>query len=156
MHQPRHHQQPHPEHQPTIAELERLAADAPDDAGALVRLANAYWLDGRGPEVVGDLAIRARTLDPANRAAWHLWALTEANPRERVGRWKAVTEQFPTDDLARAALADNAASLAGAEHDYDALDLAIVTYEQLLSTADRPEQRDALSQAVQTLKGWKF
>jgi len=141
---------------PTIAELERAAQDAPDDAQTLVRLANAYWLEGRGPEVVGDLAMRARTLDPANRGAWHLWALAESNPRDRTERWRQVTVQFPADDLARANLADNAAALAGAEHDYQALDLAIETYEQLLQTATHPDQKNALTTAVTTLKGWRF
>jgi len=145
-----------PSDPPSIAELERLAAEHPGDASALVRLANAYWLDGRGSDVVGELAVRARTLDPSHRGAWHLWALAEPNPRDRVARWRQVTEHFPSDDLARAALADNAASLAGAEHDYEALDLAIATYEQLLQTAQLPEQRSALEQAVTTLKKWRF
>lgn len=141
---------------PLTAELERIAAERPDDASALVRLANAYWLEGRGPDVVGEIATRAKSLDPSNRGAWHLWALAESNPRKRVNRWQQVTEHFPEDDLARAALADNAASLAGAEHDYAALSLAIATYEQLLKTATQPEQRQALEQAVKTLKGWRL
>ena len=37
-----------------------------------------------------------------------------------------------------------------------ALDLAIATYEQLLQTAQHPEQRRALEQAVTTLTGWRF
>lgn len=139
----------------TTEALERLSAERPDDAGLLVRLANAYWLEGRGPDVVQTLAERARTLDPTNRAAWHLWALAEPAPRARVARWQRVAEQFPQDDLARAALADNAASLAGAEQDRDALALAIRTYEQLLETASLPEQRQALDQAISTLKSWR-
>lgn len=139
-----------------IADLERAAAEKPDDAQALVALANAYWLAGSGPEVVSDLASRAMAADPANRAAWHLWALSEPDPRQRVARWQQVSARFPTDDLARANVADNAAALAGAEHDYDALDLAIATYEQLLSTAEQREQRAALDTAIQTLRAWKF
>jgi tetratricopeptide (TPR) repeat protein len=141
---------------PSIADLERAAAEKPDDARTLVALANAYWLSGSGPEVVGDLASRAIAADPDNRAAWHLWALAESNPRERVARWQQVSGRFPTDDLARANVADNAAALAGAEHDYDALDLAIATYEELLRTADQPTQRDALDTAIRTLRRWKF
>jgi len=76
--------------------------------------------------------------------------------RARVTRWQQVSARFPTDDLARANVADNAAALAGAEHDYDALDLAIATYEQLLSAAERPEQREALDTAIRNLKGWRF
>jgi tetratricopeptide (TPR) repeat protein len=139
-----------------IADLERAAAEKPDNAQALVALANAYWLAGSGPEVVSDLASRAMAADPANRAAWHLWALSEPDPRQRVARWQQVSARFPTDDLARANVADNAAALAGAEHDYDALDLAIATYEQLLSTAGQREQRDALDTAIRTLRAWKF
>ncbi len=139
-----------------IPDLERAVAETPDDATALVALANAYWLTGRGPEAVGELASRAIAADPENRAGWHLWALTESNPRQRVVRWQQVSERFPTDDLARANVADNAAALAGAEHDYDALDLAIATYEQLLVTAEHREQRDALDTAIRNLKGWKF
>jgi len=140
----------------TLADLERAAAENPDDAQVLVALANAYWLAGSGPEPVSDLASRAMAADPANRAAWHLWALAESDPRQRVARWQQVSARFPTDDLARANVADNAAALAGAEHDYDALDLAIATYEQLLSTAEQREQRDALDTAIRTLRAWKF
>ena len=140
----------------SIPDLERAADEKPDDAQALVALANAYWLAGSGPEAVSDLASRAMAADPANRAAWHLWALSEPDPRQRVARWQQVSARFPTDDLARANVADNAAALAGAEHDYDALDLAIATYEQLLATAEQHEQREALGTAIKTLKGWKF
>ena len=136
--------------------LERAVQERPEDASALVALANHYWLIGAGPDVVGELASRAIASDPANRAGWHLWALAESNPRERVTRWQQVSKRFPQDDLAKANLADNAASLAGAEHDYDAVDLAIVTYEELLANAQRADQRAALEKAIKTLKGWKF
>src|SRR4051812_32464722 len=139
-----------------LPDLERAVADRPDDPGALVALANHYWLIGAGPDVVGDLASRAIASDPENRAAWHLWALAESNPRERVTRWQQVSKRFPADDLAKANLADNAAALAGAEHDYDAVDLAIVTYEDLLTRAEHADQRSALEKAIKTLKGWKF
>jgi len=139
-----------------LPELERAVAERTEDARAIVALANHYWLIGAGPEVVGDLASRAIAADPDNRAAWHLWALAESNPRERVARWQQVSTRFPQDDLAKANLADNAASLAGAEHDYDAVDLAIVTYEALLATAQQADQRAALQKAIATLKGWKF
>lgn len=140
----------------SIPELEQAVRERPTDAQALVRLANAYWLDGHGPEVVGDLADRARTLDPSNRGAWHLWALAESNPRQRTQRWRDVSEYFPDDDLARASLADNAASLAGAEHDPVALALALETYQQLRDRATRPEQRDALDAALVALRNWRF
>jgi cytochrome c-type biogenesis protein CcmH/NrfG len=136
--------------------LERAVAERPEDAKALVALANHYWLIGTGPEVVGDLATRAIGSDPDNRAAWHLWALAESNPRERVARWQQVSKRFPSDDLAKANLADNAAALAGAEHDYQAVDLAIDTYEDLLTRATHDDQRSALAKAIKTLKGWKF
>ena len=136
--------------------LERAVAERPEDARALVALANHYWLIGAGPEAVGDLASRAIASDPDNRAAWHLWALSESDPRARVTRWQQVTARFPLDDLAKANLADNAAALAGAEHDYMAVDLAIETYESLLATAQQPDQRSALEKAIKTLKGWKF
>jgi len=136
--------------------LEHAVKERPDDAKALVALANHYWLIGAGPEVVGQLASRAIASEPDNRAAWHLWALAESNPRERVGRWQQVSKRFPQDELAKANLADNAAALAGAEHDYDAVDLAIETYEALLATAQRDDQKAALGKAIKTLKGWKF
>src|SRR4051812_33887500 len=135
---------------------EEIVAAQPANARALVILANAYWLAGRGPDVVGELATRAIAADPANRGAWHLWALTESNPRQRTERWRQVTSRFPDDDLAKAILADNAASLAGAEHDYEALDLAVDTYESLLTRAQHPQQRAALETALKTLKAWKF
>jgi hypothetical protein len=135
---------------------EEIVAAQPSNARALVILANAYWLTGRGPDVVGDLASRAIAADATNRGAWHLWALSESDPRQRVVRWQQVVTRFPSDDLARAALADNAASLAGAEHDMDALDLAIETYEQLLSTAQNPAQLTAINTALTSLRGWKL
>lgn len=140
----------------SISNLEKAVDQDPHDAKALVALANAYWLTGHGPEAVGDLASRAIASDPDNRAGWHLWALAESDPRARLGRWQQVSERFPDDDLARANVADNAAALAGAEHDYDALDLAIATYEQLLSTATQREQREALDNALRALRGWSF
>lgn len=135
---------------------ERIVAAEPDNARALVILANAYWLSGRGPDVVGELATRAIAADATNRGAWHLWALSEGNPRERTSRWRQVSARFPDDLLARANLADNAAALAGAERDYEALDLAIENYEELLERSAIPEQREALGKAIATLKAWRF
>ena len=135
---------------------ERVVQQRPHDARALVVLANAYWLHGRGPDVVGELATRAIAADPTNRGAWHLWALAESDPRQRTARWHQVTKRFPQDYLAKALLADNAASLAGAEHDDEALVLAIATYEELLANTDVPEQRGALENALKTLRGWKL
>lgn len=135
-----------------IPAYEEIVARRPNDAQAMVILANAYWLTGRGGEVVGALASRAKQADERNRGAWHLWALSEANLRARVERWREVVRRFPQDQLARAALADNATSLAGAEDDPAALDLAIVTYESLLAEATRPEQRFALESTLQALR----
>ena len=134
---------------------EAVVARRPDDAQSMVVLANAYWLSGRGPETVGELASHALSVDPSNRAAWHLWALAESRVRDRVERWQQVTQRFPEDQLARAALADNAASLAGAERDPLALDLAIATYQGLLAEATAPAQRSALENAIKTLRGWR-
>jgi hypothetical protein len=139
-----------------IPVYERIVDVRPTEAQPMVVLANAYWLTGRGSDVVGELAQRARTVDPSNRGAWHLWALAESDPRARVERWQRVAEQFPADQLARAALADNAASLAGAEHDPLALDLAVRTYEGLWSEASRAEERRALEETIGKLKGWKL
>lgn len=135
---------------------ERVVAAQPHNARALVILANAYWLSGRGPAAVGELAERAIAADPSNRGGWHMWALTESDPRDRTTRWKQVVDRFPDDELAMANLADNAAALAGAEKDYDALDLAVYTYEQLLERATQPDQRDALDTALRSLRGWQF
>lgn len=135
---------------------ERVVAAQPDNARALVILANSYWLGGRGPDVVEELATRAIAADPDNRGAWHLWSLAESDPRQRVARWQQVTRRFPDDHLAHANLADNAASLAGAEEDPDALVLAIRTYEWLLERADRPDVREALEHALLTLRTWKL
>ena len=139
-----------------IPVYEYVTSRRPNDARALVALANAYWLTGRGPDVVGDLAERARKSDPSNRAAWHLWALAESNVRARVERWREVTQRFADDKLARAALADNATSLAGAEQDPLALDLAIRTYEGLWAEAPSPTQQRALEETLETLRKWKL
>ena len=65
---------------------ERVVELRPDDARALVILANAYWLTGRGADVVVELASRAIAADDGNRGAWHLWALAEADLRPRRRR----------------------------------------------------------------------
>lgn len=135
---------------------EAIVAAQPDNARALVILANAYWLQGRGPQVVGELATKAIAADPANRGAWHLWALSESDPRARVRRWQQVSERFPGDILALAAVADNAASVAGAEQDYAMLDVAIDTYELLLERTTDAAQREAVSTALAALRGWRF
>jgi hypothetical protein len=135
--------------------FESVTERSPNDAQALVVLANAYWLTGRGPETVGRLAQRAREIDPENRGAWHLYALSESEPRARMERWREVTTRFPSDQLARAALADNAASVAGAEHDPVALGVAIATYESLLSEAKDAPQKKALKETIATLRKWK-
>lgn len=128
----------------------------PANARALVILANAYWLLGTGTEVVANLASRAIEADATNRGAWHLWALSESDPRARTTRWQQVAERFPADDLARVNVADNAAAVAGAEHDYDMLDLAVSTYTDLLARATDPSQKAALETALAALRGWKF
>ncbi len=135
---------------------ERVVAALPADAQAIVVLANAYWLTGRGPDVVGSMAARAKEIDPGNRGAWHLWALAEADLRKRVDRWHEVTRRFPADQLARAALADNATSLANDEEDAVALKLAIATYESLLAESTQTAQRLALEHTLQTLRAWRL
>lgn len=135
---------------------EHVVAAKPDDARAIVRLANAYWLSGRGPDAVQALANRAIAADPSNRGAWHLWALSESTLRDRVDRWGHVVERFPDDELAQANLADNAASLASTEGDRGALQIALRTYKGLLQTASRSEQRVALQRAVATLEQWRL
>ena len=149
--------EPHRDEPEIIAPIYESVIEAqPDNARALVILANAYWLQGRGPQVVGELATRAIATDPANRGAWHLWALSESNPRDRVRRWQQVSERFPADSLAMAAVADNAASVAGAEQDYEMLDFAIETYQRLLERATDSTQRDAITTALSALRGWRF
>ena len=136
--------------------LEDVVAAQPNNSRALVRLANCYWLLGAGPQPVAELASRAIAADPQDRAAWHLWALADEQPRGRVGRWQQVVTRFPEDDLALANVADNAASVAGAEHDYEMVDVAIAAYETLRSRAKRDEERVAVERALQTLRAWKF
>ena len=139
-----------------IPVYERVVVALPNDAQSMVVLANAYWLSGRGPDQVAGLASRAISVDGTNRGAWHLWALAESSVRQRVARWQHVLERFPDDQLARAALADNAASLAGAEHDPLALDLAIATYDGLLHEAEQPAKRSALESTLKILRAWKL
>jgi hypothetical protein len=139
-----------------IPVYERIVELSPMEAQPMVVLANAYWLTGRGADVVGRLAERAKSVDEGNRGAWHLWALAESDPRARMERWRSFTTRFPADQLARAALADNAASVAGAEHDPRALDLAVETFEGLWAEASRDEERRALEETITKLKGWKL
>jgi len=149
--------EPHRDEPEIIAPIyEAVVAEQPDNARALVVLANAYWLQGRGPQVVGELATKAIEADPSNRGAWHLWALSESNPRARVRRWQQVSERFPSDDLALAAVADNASSVAGAERDYAMLDFAIEVYDRLLERTSEQVQREAISTALAALRGWRF
>lgn len=135
-----------------IPVYEEIVAARPNDAQAMVVLANAYWLTGRGAEAVGRLATRAKAIDARNRGAWHLWALAEPTVRRRVDRWMAVVAEFPDDQLARAALADNAVSLATDEDDPVALKLAIDTYEGLLREATHTAQRLALEETLKKLR----
>jgi hypothetical protein len=58
--------------------------------------------------------------------------------------------------MALAALADNAASVAGAEHDFEMLDLAIQSYERLRDRSPETAQRDAVDHALRTLRGWRL
>lgn len=132
--------------------MEVVVEREPHHARALVRLANAYWLTGRGPDVVGELASRAISADPTHRGGWHLWALTETEPRARMNRWLQVTERFPDDDLARANLADNAASVGTTEDDPVAIKLALDTFAALRRTAPHPAQRDAIDRAMDALR----
>lgn len=145
-------------HMPEVAGplYEKIVEEQPTNARALVILANAYWLSGRGPEVVGELANRAIAADPTNRGAWHMWALTEGNQRDRTVRWLQVTQRFPDDLVAKAALADNAASLAAAEHDKEALQLAIDAYEALWAQSPTEQQRASLESALKTLRNYAF
>ena len=152
-----------PDHQNHAPPAAPADADAPDETtgrgfvfGTGVEHTTYVDVNGLPGMYFRTLATRAIAADPANRGAWHLWALTEANPRQRTARWHQVTKRFPEDQLAKALLADNAASLAGAEHDDEALVIAIATYEELLASADRPEQRAALEHALSTLRGWKL
>ena len=133
---------------------ERITAERSGDGQAMVILANAYWLAGRGPDVVSRLASKAKEIDPSNRGAWHLWALAESSVRKRVDRWLEVTKHFPSDQLARAALDDNATSLATDEDDPVALKLAIETYEGLLAESPPPPtaQRLALEETLKALR----
>ena len=145
-------------HMPEVAGplYEQVVVEQPNNARALVILANAYWLSGRGPEVVGELASRAMSADPDNRGAWHMWALTESNQRDRTIRWLQVTQRFPADQIAKAALADNAASLAASEHDSEALAMAIGAYEELWALSPNAAQRAALETALTTLRNYRF
>ena len=136
--------------------LEDVVRAQPNNSRALVRLANCYWLLGAGPAPVAELASRAIAADPQDRAAWHLWALADEQPRGRVGRWQQVVTRFPEDNLALANVADNAASVAGAEHDYEMVDVAIAAYEQLRARATRDEERAAVDRALGTLRAWRF
>jgi len=139
-----------------IPVYERIVLDSPADAQAMVVLANAYWLVGRGPEAVERLVVRAREIDPNNRGAWHLWALAQGDLRKRVERWMEVAKRFPSDQLARAALADNATSLANDESDPVALKLAIATYEGLLAESTHTAQRLAIEESLKVLRGWRM
>jgi tetratricopeptide (TPR) repeat protein len=139
-----------------IVLYELVLAREPSNASALVRLGNAYWLAGRGPDAVAKLASEAIQYDPNNRGAWHLWALAEPDLRSRIARWEQVTKRFPGDDLALAALADNAAALAGAEHDREMLSFAIGKYDELLARCNVAEQRAAVQAALDALRSWQL
>jgi hypothetical protein len=137
-----------------IPVYERIVLDRPADAQSMVVLANAYWLTGRGPSAVEQLVTRAKDIDPENRGAWHLWALCQADLRKRVDRWMEVAKRFPADQLARAALADNATSLANEEADPVALKLAIATYEGLWAESTHTAQRLAIEESLKILRNW--
>jgi hypothetical protein len=136
--------------------FEDVVEAQPNNSKALVRLANCYWLVGAGAKPVAELASRAIAIDPSDRGAWHLWALSEDRPRERVARWQQVATRFPQDDLALANVADNAASVAGAERDYEMVDIAIAAFEELKTRAKREDEHAAVDNALKTLRSWRF
>ena len=61
-----------------------------------------------------------------------------------------------SDQVAKAALADNAASLAASEHDKEALALAIGAYEELWAMSPNEQQRAALETALNTLRNYSL
>jgi len=69
-----------------------------------------------------------------------------------MNRWEQVAKRFTEDDLAKAALADNAASVAGSDDDPVAKQLAIDTFTDLLTRAKTVQQRAALGNALSALK----
>ena len=75
-------------------------------------------------------------------------------PKE--GESAAAEPAVVTPDEVKAALADNAASLAAAEHDREALDMAIGAYEELWNNSPTEQQRAALETALNTLRNYQF
>ncbi len=67
-----------------------------------------------------------------------------------------MTERFPADQVAKAALADNAASLAASEHDKEALAMAITAYRRTVGAFATAPQRAALESALNTLRNYSF
>ena len=133
----------------TLAAAVEPFRDIPEVAGPIYETIVAKR---PGPDVVGALASRAIAADAGNRGAWHLWALTAEKPRERMNRWEQVAKRFTEDDLAKAALADNAASVAGSDDDPVAKQLAIDTFTDLLGRAKTVQQRSALENALSALR----
>ena len=71
-------------------------------------------------------------------------------------RWLQVTTRFPEDELAKANLADNAASIASTDRDREALQIALHTYRSLLRSATHPDQRLALEEAIGVMERWSL
>jgi hypothetical protein len=136
-----------------IPVYERIVELSPTEAQPMVVLANAYWLSGRGAEVVGQLAERAKSVDDGT-AAPGTCGRSPSPTRAANGAMACGDAALPGRPARAAALADNAASVAGAEHDPLALDLAVQTFESLWAEASRDEERRALEETIAKLKGW--
>jgi len=134
---------------------ERIVADRQADAQAMVVLANAYWLTGRGPGPVEALAVRAKEIDPMNRGACICGR--SPNPTcENASSGGSPSPRVPSDQLARAALADNATSLRMTSKIRLRSSSRSPRMRVLLAEAPGTAQRLALEQSLKTLRGWKL
>ena len=102
----------------------------PTDAQAMVILANAYWLTGRGPDAVEQLAVRAqgdRPDQPRRLASLGAHAGRPAQTRRPLARGHEAISR-PTNSRAPRSPTTPRASRT-TKHDPVALKLAIATYE---------------------------
>ena len=96
-------------HMPEVAGplYERVVDEQPTNARALVILANAYWLSGRGPEVVGEVvqpSLRCRRHGDRRRLcvrqrvpASLLYHAASVRSLQHAGQWTTARRPFPTE-----------------------------------------------------------
>ena len=135
---------------------ERIVADSPNDAQAMVVLANSYWLTGRGPDAVEQLASRAKAIDraesrrlaPLGAGRSRICESASIVGSKSRSAFRATNSRAPRSPTTPRVWRTT-------KQDPVALKLAIATYEGLLAETKQTAQRLALEETLKKLRNWR-